>query len=99
MMPMAKPLPPPPGRNRPLWEGLHYVQCTSEGRPIASAVIADELLYLAERLVPLEAEPVNNYAGDDPTWTRWDERRRLRNRLKLEARKADMAFRNPERRE
>ena len=92
---MTKALPPPPGRDRPLWEGLHYVQCTSQGRPSAPSVIADELLFLADRLVPLEREPSNNAAGDDPIWTRWDERRRLRNRLKMEARKADQAYRNP----
>ena len=92
---MPDPLPPPPGRDRPLWEGLHYVQCFSQGRPGIPAVIADELLFLADRLVPCEREPANNAAGDDPVWTRWDERRRLRKRMKMEALKAYQAYRNP----
>jgi hypothetical protein len=84
---MASPddLPPPPGPDRPLWEALHYAACTCSGYPDAAAVIADQLLVLADRIVPLEREPSDPKSA---TWIRWDARRQIRAALALEARRA-----------
>ncbi|MBM5786034.1 MAG: hypothetical protein FJ076_14695 [Cyanobacteria bacterium K_DeepCast_35m_m1_288] len=86
---MTADFPSPPGPDEPLWRHMHYAACTCADAPSASACIADELLVLAEWLVPLEREPSKDSVSDCPLWARWDERRRLRKQLMLEARRAN----------
>lgn len=80
-------IPPPPTPDEPLWRHMHHAACTAPGAPGAAACIAAELLEVAQRVVPLEREPTDDRST--PIWARWDERRRIREALALEARIAD----------